>query len=214
MGPLPTRERILAAALDLFGRRGVDGVSLDEIAVAVGVRKQTVLYWFASKEELVDAVLETMAGELAVVIDAAVRAAPQDPLERIDAVVRAVFRLAVRRPAVLGLVRELSRLPGPQAERLRRLVEPMIDRAVGFLATEMAAGRLRDGDPRLVAALAYATVTGIATEPEALRGVGWTPTAAGLRRLRDELRAFLRAALRPHGQGAEPPASRPFDQPS
>ena len=197
MGPLPTRERILAAALDLFGRRGVDAVSLDEIAVAVGVRKQTVLYWFASKEELVDAVLEAMAGELAVVIDAAVRAAPQDPLERIDAVVRAVFRLAVRRPAVLGLVRELSRLPGPQAERLRRLVEPMIDRAVGFLAAEMAAGRLRTGDPRLVAALAYATVTGIATEPEALRGVGWTPTAAGLRRLRDELRAFLRAALSP-----------------
>lgn len=195
MGQLPTRERILAAALDLFGRRGVDAVSLDEIAVAVGVRKQTVLYWFASKEELVDAVLEAMAGELAVVIDAAVRAAPQDPLERIDAVVRAAFRLAVRRPAVLGLVRELSRLPGPQAERLRRLVEPMIDRAVGFLTAEMAAGRLRNGDPRLVAALAYATVTGIATEPEALRGVGWTPTAAGLRRLRDELRAFLRAAL-------------------
>ena len=137
MGPLPTRERILAAALDLFGRRGVDAVSLDEIAVAVGVRKQTVLYWFASKDELVDAVLEAMAGELAVVIDAAVRAAPDDPLERIDAVVRAVFRPAVRRPAVLGLVRELSRLPGPQAERLRRLVEPMIDRAVGFLAAEM-----------------------------------------------------------------------------
>jgi TetR/AcrR family transcriptional regulator len=197
MGPLPTRQRILEAALDLFGRRGVDAVSLDEIAVAVGVRKQTVLYWFASKEELVDAVLESMAGQLAVVIDAAVRAAPQDPLERIDAVVRAAFRLAVRRPAVLGLVRELSRLPGTQAERLRRLVEPLVERAVAFLTAEMAAGRLRRGDPRLVAALAYATVTGIATEPEALRGVGWIPTAAGLRRLRNELRAFLGAALRP-----------------
>ena len=89
-------------------------VSLDEIAAVVGVRKQTVLYWFASKEELVDAVLEATAGEIAVVIDAALRAAPDEPLERIDAVVRAVFRLAVRRPALLGLVRELSRLPGPR----------------------------------------------------------------------------------------------------
>ena len=61
----------------------------------------------------------------------------------------------------------------------------------------MAAGRLRRGDPRLVAALAYATVTGIATEPEALRAVGWTPSAAGLRHLRAELLAFLRAALAP-----------------
>ena len=91
---------------------------------------------------------------------------------RVDAVVRAVFRPAVRRPALLGLVRELSRLPGEQAERLRAHVDPLIEQAVEFLAAEMDAGRLRRGDPRLVAALAYATVTGIATEPEALRGVG------------------------------------------
>ena len=43
----------------------------------------------------------------------------------------------------------------------------------------------------------YATLTGIATEPEVLRGVGWSRDAAGLRRLRDELRRFLRAALAP-----------------
>jgi TetR/AcrR family transcriptional regulator len=192
-----TRDRILAAALDRFGTRGVDAVSLDDIAAVVGVRKQTVLYWFASKEELVDAVLDAAVSELAVVVDAAVRAAPDDPLERIDAVVRAVFRPAVRRPALLGLVRELSRLPGQQAERLRAHVDPLVERAIDFFAAEMDAGRLRRGDPRLVAALAYATVTGIATEPEALRGVGWEPTASGLRRLRTELRSFLRAALAP-----------------
>nr|MBA3606786.1 hypothetical protein [Acidimicrobiia bacterium] len=104
---------------------------------------------------------------------------------------------AVRRPALLGLVRELSRLPPPQAERLRGHVDPLIERAVAYLGAEMDAGRLRRGDPRLVAALAYGTVTGIATEPEALRGVGWEPTPAGLRALRAELRAFLRAALAP-----------------
>ena len=96
---LPTRQRILDTALDLFGTRGVDGVSLDEIARDVGVRKQTVLYWFPSKDELVDAVLETVAAELVVVIDAAVRSSSEDPLDRVDAVVRAVFRPAVRRPA-------------------------------------------------------------------------------------------------------------------
>jgi AcrR family transcriptional regulator len=192
-----TRERILAAAAERFGTRGVDGVSLDDIAADVGVRKQTVLYWFASKEELVDAVLEATAAEIAVVIDAAVRAAPDEPLARIDAVVSAAFRVAVRRPALLGLVRELSRLPTAQAERLRAHVDPLIDRAVDYLGAEMAAGRLRRGDPRLVAALAYGTITGIATEPEVLRGVGWSADAAGLRRLRAELRAFLRAALAP-----------------
>jgi len=193
-----TRERILDASLDLFGGRGFDAVSLDEIAREVGVRKQTVLYWFPSKDELLDAVLDEVAGELVVVIDAAVRSAPaDDPLDRIDAVVRAVFRPAVRRPALLGLVREVSRLPDAQAERLRTHVEPLVERGVGYLRAEMDAGRLRRGDPALVAAIAYATVTGIATEPEALRAVHWRATAAGLRRLRDELRAFLRAALAP-----------------
>jgi TetR/AcrR family transcriptional regulator len=192
-----TRERILDVAVDLFGARGVDAVSLDEIAASVGVRKQTVLYWFASKDELVAAVLETAATQLVVVIDAAARWAPDDPLDRIDSVVRAVFRAAVRRPALLGLVREVSRLSPAQAERLGSLVAPLVDRATVYLATEMDAGRLRRGDPRLVAALGYATVTGIATEPEALRVVGWRADVGGLRRLRDELRAFLRAALAP-----------------
>ena len=192
-----TRERILEAALGLFGTRGVDAVSLDEIARVVGVRKQTVLYWFATKDDLVDEVLAVAAAELVIVIDAALRAAPDDPLDRIDAVVRAAFRPAVRRPALLGLIREVSRLDGTQAARLRERIQPLVDRAVVYLGNEMDAGRLRSGDPRLVAALGYATLTGIATEPEALRAVGWQSTPAGLRQLRDELRAFLRAALAP-----------------
>lgn len=192
-----TRRRILDAALDLFGRRGVEATSLDEIAADVGVRKQTVLYWFPSKGELLSAVLEHAAAELTVVIEAAVRAAPDEPLARIDAVVRAAFRPAVRRPALLGLIREVSRLPAPQADRLAALVHPLVERAESYLVAEMERGRLRRADPGLVIALAYATVTGIATEPEALRAVGWQATPAGLRRLRAELSAFLRAALSP-----------------
>ncbi|MEY3070891.1 MAG: hypothetical protein RL473_998, partial [Actinomycetota bacterium] len=45
--------------------------------------------------------------------------------------------------------------------------------------------------------LIYATVTGIATEPEALRIVGWQQDIAGLRQLRNEMTQFLRAALAP-----------------
>ncbi|MGB0112838.1 MAG: TetR/AcrR family transcriptional regulator [Ilumatobacteraceae bacterium] len=192
-----TRQRILETSLDLFGSRGVDAVSLDEIARAVGVRKQTVLYWFESKDDLVDEVLAVAAAELVIVIDAALRAAPDDPLDRVDAVVRAVFRPAVRRPALLGLIREVSRLESDQAARLRARIQSLVDRAVDYLRAEMTEGRLRAGDPRLIAALGYATLTGIATEPEALRSVGWHADAAGLRSLRDELRAFLRAALAP-----------------
>lgn len=192
-----TRERILDAATDLFGLRGVEAVSLDVIAGEVGVAKQTLLYWFPSKDDLVQAVLESAVSELSVGVEAAIRATTDDPLDRIDAVVKAVFRQAVRRPALLGLVREISRLPAPSGDRLHEAFEPLVGRAVGYLEHEMSLGRLRQSDPRLVAALVYATVTGIATEPEALRAVGWQPTTADLRALRSELLAFLRAALAP-----------------
>jgi AcrR family transcriptional regulator len=192
-----TRLRILDAATDLFGLRGVEAVSLDVIAGEVGVAKQTLLYWFPSKDDLVQAVLESAVAELSVGVEAAIRATSDDPLDRIDAVVKAVFRQAVRRPSLLGLVREISRLPPATGDRLHEAFEPLVARAVGYLRREMDAGHLRRADPRLVAALVYATVTGIATEPEALRAVGWQPSTTDLRRLRTELLAFLRAALQP-----------------
>ena len=192
-----TRAEILEASVDLFGSRGFGATSLDDVARVVGVAKQTVLYWFASKDELLDAVLAQTALELAAVIEAAVRAAPDEPLARVEAVVKAVFRPAVRRPALLGLVREVSRLSPTHAERLTLQVQPFVRRAIDYLGEEMAAGRLRRADPGLVIALAYATVTGIATEPYALRAVEWPVTASGLRHLRDELIAFVLAALRP-----------------
>ncbi len=192
-----TRGRILDESLDLFGSKGVDGVSLDEIAEAVGVRKQSILYWFASKAELVDAVLEHAAIELISVVDAAIRSGGSDPLARIDAVVTAVFRPVVRRPALLGLIREVSRLDPSHLARLRVRVDPLIEACRDYLRSEMDLGRLRRADPGLLAAMLYATVIGVGTEPHVLDAVGWSSTPSGLRRLRAELRAFLRAALTP-----------------
>lgn len=192
-----TRDLILDRATDLFGRWGVEAVSLDQIAHEVGVAKQTLLYWFASKDDLVEHVVAATAAELAVVVEAAIRAAPDDPLDRIEAVVKAVFRPAVRRPALLGLIREMSRLPSETSERVAAHLRPLVERAIEWMRIEMDAGRLRRSDPDIVVALAYATVTGIATEPEALRVVGWTADTAGLRRLRTELVGFLRSALAP-----------------
>jgi AcrR family transcriptional regulator len=190
----PTRERILDAALDQFGTRGFEATSLDDIAATVGVRKQTVLYWFPSKQELLTAVVERIGVELVAGVEAALRHAG-DGFGRVEATVKAVFRPAVRRPALLGLVREVNRLGPAEADRLMERFGPLIARAVQFLADEMDAGRMRRADPQLTIALAYATVVGVATEPEALRAVGWQPTPAGLRHLRAELIAYLRAAL-------------------
>ncbi len=117
--------------------------------------------------------------------------------QRVEAVVRSVFRLAGRRPELLGVIREVSRLGPPAATRLTAGLDPLIGRATTFLEAEMDAGTMRRHDPRLLLLAAYSTVIGVATEVEVLRALGYEPTARSLVRRRAELLAFLRSALVP-----------------
>src|ERR1700734_2528605 len=63
--PVPPRprERILAAARDLFHRNGIRGVGVDAIAEAAGTNKMTLYRHFDSKDDLVVAYLRSIAAE-------------------------------------------------------------------------------------------------------------------------------------------------------
>ncbi len=108
---------------------------------------------------------------------------------------RSVFRLALRRPELLGLLREVSRLGPPTATRLIEALEPLVQRATAFLDDEMDAGRMRECDARLLLLSVYSTVLGVATEVEVLRAVGIEPTLRSTTTRRRELLDFLRSAL-------------------
>jgi TetR/AcrR family transcriptional regulator len=189
-----TRGRIVAAATGAFARRGYQATSLDAVASDLGVRKQTILYHFSSKDALLDAVIDDAGRQLVGAVEDALAAAGPG-LARVDAVVRSVFGLAARHPELLGLLREVSRLGPPPATRLRQRLEPFIERATSFLEAEMAAGSVRRQDARLLLLAAYSTVIGAATEVEVLRALGLEPTARSLVRRRAELVDFLRSAL-------------------
>lgn len=184
------------AALTAFGTRGYETTSLDALAADLGISKQTILYHFTSKESLLDAVIDEAGTELIAVLSAAVSGTGEG-WARVDAVVRSVFRLAGRRPELLGLLREVSRLGPPSATRFREMLGPFIERATGFLEEGMDAGEFRRQDARLLLLAAYSTVIGVATEVEVLRALGVEPTSRSLVRRRAELLAFLRSALLP-----------------
>ncbi|MBV6509918.1 MAG: hypothetical protein JJLCMIEE_03034 [Acidimicrobiales bacterium] len=185
---------MLAAAVDSFGRAGYEATSLDALAGELGVTKQTILYYFPTKEKLLEEVVTSGARELTEALDGAIEG-NGTAWERVEAVVRTVFRLAVRRPELLGLLREVSRLGPPAATWLTNELEPQVERAVGFLEGEMAAGRIRSSDARLLLVSAYSTVIGVATEVEVLRAVGIEPTLRSTVQRRRELLSFLRSAL-------------------
>ncbi len=189
-----TAGRILDAALDSFATRGYEATSLDALAKGLGLRKQSIIYWFPSKEELLGAVIDRSAGQLAAALESALAVAGLG-WARVEAVVRSVFRVAAARPELLGLVREVSRLGPPAATRLIADLEPLIVRASEFLAAEMEAGTMRSHDPRLVLLTAYSAVIGMVTEVELLRALGEEPTPRSLVKRRAELLNLLRSAL-------------------
>ena len=59
------RVTIVEEAIRQFGREGYRGASLDSIATAVGVRKQTLLYYFPTKDALLEACLSAAGERLA-----------------------------------------------------------------------------------------------------------------------------------------------------
>src|SRR6185369_15775591 len=79
LAQLPPRERILAAARELFYRRGIHAVGVDAIAEAAGTNKTTLYRHFASKDELVAACLREFAAEIDTEWDAIAAAHPGDP---------------------------------------------------------------------------------------------------------------------------------------
>ena len=106
--PAGTKERIQAAALELFAEQGVQRTSLQQIADRLGLTKPAIYYHFASREDLVRSLVQPMI-DAAEALLAAQEAAPgRDPRALLEAYVdmsmehRAVTRLVVSDPATLG----------------------------------------------------------------------------------------------------------------
>ena len=193
---MPTRQRVLDAALSAFGTDGYAATSLDTLAEQLGVRKQTILYYFPSKQALFDSVIDAAAQDLVELFEEEASRGLTG-IDQVEAIVRRVFRLAVNRPELLGLVREVTRPGSITVGRLGSHVGPTVERARKFLEREMAAGRLRRSDPSMLLLSLYSTVVGVAGELEVQRAMGLPPSrrATVVRRL--ELTRFLRAALAP-----------------
>lgn len=66
-----TRQRLIAAAVDLFTRHSYAGTSLQMIADELGFTKAAIYHHFRTREQLLAAVLEPTLDELRTLIEAA-----------------------------------------------------------------------------------------------------------------------------------------------
>jgi AcrR family transcriptional regulator len=101
-GAHDSRERIMVEATRLFVERGYHGISMREIAEAVGFSKPALYHHFADKESLFEAILSANVANLSVMISSAVAASSSasDALERI---VRGILERPLEERAVMRL---------------------------------------------------------------------------------------------------------------
>ena len=81
----PPRERILAAASDLFYRHGIRAVGVEAIAEAAGTNKMTLYRHFSSKDELVAEYLRHLAAESDAIWREIEQKHPGKPAAQLDA---------------------------------------------------------------------------------------------------------------------------------
>jgi TetR/AcrR family transcriptional regulator len=196
-----TRRRdLIEEAIRAFGHEGYSGASLDQIASAVGIRKQTLLYYFPTKDALLEACLQAAGERVALDISNAL-ADKETYWDRAEAVIHAVFRLAEEWPEFPMFVREAGRLGAEGFERFASIIDPLRKRAVDFLQAGMDSGDIRPQDPALLLFMLYTAVVGSLTEASVLHAViGKDRSRASLRLREREVIGFVRSALHPAGQ--------------
>jgi AcrR family transcriptional regulator len=115
-------QEILATAAALFGERGYDAVSLEDVADRLDVTKGSLYYYFASKDELVTAAIETLGNEWTARLEGLLAGQSGAPAERLHALVREHIGIAVREyPAALRLFLAPQDWPDAQQARIKEL---------------------------------------------------------------------------------------------
>jgi len=155
------RRALLDATLQLIDERGVEGLTLREVARQAGVSAAAPYHHFADKAALVAA----LATEGYVALTAALHAAwaaEDDPAERIAALGVAYVRFAVAHPAAFRLMFR-PELRGPREDApLAQATAAAYGVLVAGIRVAQDAGVIAPGDPAPLVLAAWATVHGLA----------------------------------------------------
>lgn len=191
MQALPTRSRIVEVALFSFASRGYEATSLDALGAQLGIRKQTILHHFGSKEGLLRATMEHAAEVLALTVESALRK-PGTPWDRLERVVHHLFRTAGRRTELVGFLREVARLGPERLNLLTEQLQPLSERATVFLAEEFpGVAPVSVEQAQALVSASFAAVLAYATEAEILRALHVRPNPRLFLRRRRELLLYI-----------------------
>ena len=147
------RQTILSGAKRVFSERGYAATTVADVARAAGVSYGTIYWYFESKEELFDALMDAGEASLRTRILAALdEGGPADLEGALRTSVRATFEhFDEDREATRLLFRDSYALGGRFERHLISIYEGFIDDLETTIATGQRQGVIREAPPRLVA---------------------------------------------------------------
>lgn len=112
--PGSTRERILDAAADVLNRKGYAGTRLGDIADLARLQAPTIYYYFPSREDLIQEVVQVGQRRVMARVEATLAELPPEagPLDRIVAAVGAHLEVVLRESQyAAAAIRNAGQLP-------------------------------------------------------------------------------------------------------
>ena len=135
--PAPARtslDQIVEAGRHIVQSRGVEGLTMGDVAKAVGVRGPSLYKHVANRGELIHLIAESVTVELGERLDAAIEG--EDPISDLRSLAHVFRRFSHEHPEWYGLI--FARMPAewqPAGEALTRASRAML------VTTEALAGR-------------------------------------------------------------------------
>ncbi len=142
--PIDVPERIMEEATRLFVTRGYHGISMREIAEAVGVSKAGLYYHFKDKEDLFIAILTANLEQIDRII-AQARQSGQTAREQISQIIQAILEQAPHQRAIIRLAsQEMEHISQTARDQFDQLYQAkFINQLEAILREGSARGELR-----------------------------------------------------------------------
>lgn len=129
------KNEILDAANELFGQRGFDGTSTNDILERVGIARGTLYYHFKSKEEIMNALIERIGSRI---VEAAQRIASDKSIPVYERIIRVALSLNISDGSGKELVEQMH---NPQNALMHQKTQKMMIANI----TPILAGIIREG---------------------------------------------------------------------
>ncbi|TJY42338.1 TetR/AcrR family transcriptional regulator [Cohnella pontilimi] len=129
------RNEILDAADELFGQKGFDGTSTNDILLKVGIARGTLYHHFKSKEDMIDALIERYSVRL---LGSAQDIAANKSIPVVERIVRVVMALNLNGRSSMEIMEHIHK---PQNALMHQKIQRVIINGI----TPILTGIIREG---------------------------------------------------------------------